>query len=106
MCARGHPGTRAGAPSTPSALYFHSTDILNLLAGFNIHDVQVEYRESVYRRSVGPALLRSVSNLNSTIDVRGPLTPALGVPIATSERPDAQGTMAFYFAEGATATKS
>ena len=80
-------------------------EILNLLASFDIVDVDVEYRESVYKRSVGPALLRTVSNLNTTVDVRGPLTPALGLPIAASDRPDAQGTMAVYFAEGGNSNK-
>ncbi|KAI0276971.1 hypothetical protein BGY98DRAFT_1097794 [Russula aff. rugulosa BPL654] len=80
-------------------------EILNLLASFDIVDVDVEYRESVYKRSVGPALLRTVSNLNTTVDVRGPLTPALGLPIAASDRPDAQGTMALYFAEGGNSNK-
>jgi hypothetical protein len=75
-------------------------EILDLLTSFDIVDVDVEYRESVYKRSVGPALLRSVSDLNTTVDVRGPLTPALGLPIAASDRPGAQGTMALYFAEG------
>ena len=52
--------------------------VLHLLASFNI--VEVEYRESVYKRSVGPALLRSVSNLNTTVDVRGPLLPLSDSP--------------------------
>jgi hypothetical protein len=78
-----------------------ANDLLDLLATFGITDVKVEYRESVYTRSVGRSrALRSVSNLNPTVDVRGPLTPALGLPIAASARPDAQGTMALYFAEG------
>ncbi|OSX68117.1 hypothetical protein POSPLADRAFT_1043258 [Postia placenta MAD-698-R-SB12] len=76
-----------------------SNDILDLLAKFDIDDVEVEYRESVYKRSAGPALLRSVSDFNATVDVRGPLTPALGLPIAASDRQDAQGTMTLYFAE-------
>ena len=68
-------------------------EILCLLASF-------EYRESVYKRSVGPACLRSVSNLKTTVDVRGPLTPALGLPIAAFDRPDTRDTMPLYFAEG------
>ncbi|KAJ7925974.1 hypothetical protein B0H13DRAFT_2654136 [Mycena leptocephala] len=52
-----------------------------------------------------PALLRSVSNLNTTVDVRGPLNPALGLPIAPSDRPDAQGTIVLYFAEGGNSDK-
>ena len=80
-------------------------EILHLFARFGINDVEVEYRESVYKWSDGPALLRSVSNLNTTVDVRGPLTPALGLPIAASDRPDAQGTMALYFSEGGNSNK-
>ena len=80
-------------------------DILDILANFAIVDVDVEYRESVYRRSVGPKLLRHVSNLNTTVDVRGPLTPALGLPISTYDRPGAQGTMALYFGEGGNSDK-
>ncbi|KAH8108684.1 hypothetical protein DFH11DRAFT_1862160 [Phellopilus nigrolimitatus] len=80
-------------------------EILDLLASFDIVDVEVEYRESVYKRSVGPALLRSVSNLNTTADVRSPLTPALGLHIAASDRPGTQGTMALYFAEGGNSDK-
>ncbi|KAI0311475.1 hypothetical protein OF83DRAFT_1068738 [Amylostereum chailletii] len=85
--------------------YNSGKEILDLLASFDIVEVEVEYRESVYKRSGGPALLRSVSNFNTTVDVRGPLTPALGLPIAVSDRPDARGTMALYFAEGGNSDK-
>ena len=67
-------------------------EILNRVARF-------EYRESVCKRSVGPACLRSVSNLNTTVDVRGPFTPAFGLLIAASGRPDTRDTMALYFAK-------
>ncbi|RPD59700.1 hypothetical protein L227DRAFT_653959 [Lentinus tigrinus ALCF2SS1-6] len=51
--------------------------ILQLLARFSIDDVKVEYREeSVYKSSASPALVPSVSELDDTVDVRGPLTPA------------------------------
>jgi hypothetical protein len=77
-----------------------STDILALLETHNIQGVEVEWRESIYWKGSGPALLRTVGNVNNTVDVRGPLTAALGVPIATSDRPGAQGTLGFYFHEG------
>lgn len=64
-------------------------DILELLKVFGIEDVEVEFRESLYRRSVGPPLLRHVSKVNHTVDVRSPLTPALCLSIAASDRPDA-----------------
>jgi hypothetical protein len=54
----------------------------------------------VYRRSVGPPLLESVWDLNSTVDVVGPLTAALGLPIAGLTTRHFQDTMGFYLAEG------
>ena len=95
-------GVRRGSLQSEDAS--NSADaILAILRGFDIDDVEVEFRESVYMRSqaVGPALLPSVdSDDDITAAVRGPLTAALGLPIAPSDRPDAQGTMALYFAEG------
>ena len=75
---------------------------LNLLADFGITDVEVEYRESVYTRSVGPDLLSPVSNRDPLYDVSGPLTPTLGLSISAFEsaRPNVQGTMGLYLAEG------
>ena len=37
-------------------------EILQLLESHGIVDVDVEYREFIYKRLIGPALLRSVSN--------------------------------------------
>lgn len=82
-----------------------SNEILGLLARFDINDVEVEYRESVYKRLAGPALLRSVSSSDATVHARGPLTPALGLSIAPSDREGSQGTMALYFAEGGDSNK-
>jgi len=95
-----HPDTLEGEDAFNAA-----NDLLTHLATFDITDVEIEYRESVYTRSAGPPLLRSVSNLNTTVDVCGPVTLALGLPIATATRPDAQGTMALYFTEGGDSTK-
>ena len=83
-----------------------STDILSLLADFNIHDVEVEYRESVCRRSVSPALLRSVSNLNSTVDVCGPLTPASESPLLPLRGPTPKAPWPSTSPRVTTATKS
>jgi hypothetical protein len=74
--------------------------LLELLKRHGITDIDIEYRESVYRRSVGPPLLESVLNLDSTVDFVGPLTAALGLPIAGWTTPHFQGTMGFYLAEG------
>ncbi|KZT19660.1 hypothetical protein NEOLEDRAFT_1158983 [Neolentinus lepideus HHB14362 ss-1] len=71
-------------------------EILELIKVFGIEDVDVEFRESLYRRSAGPPLLRHVSKVNHTADVRGPLTPTLCLSIAASDRPDAKGTMGLY----------
>ena len=60
--------------------YHSSKEILQLLESYGIVDVDVENRKSIYKRSVGPARLLPVSGSNNTVDVRGPLTPALGLP--------------------------
>ena len=43
---------------------------------------------------------KPVGDLEPLFDVVSPLTPALGLRISTKARPNAQGTMAFYLAEG------
>jgi hypothetical protein len=43
--------------------------------------------------------------LDPLVDVVSPLTPALGLHISTKARPDAQGTMAVYLAEGGTSDR-
>jgi len=68
-------------------------------------DVEVEWQESIYRQAGGPTLLHSVGHLDTTMDVRNPLTAPLGVPIATSERPDAQSTVGFYLHKGGNSEK-
>ncbi|KAI0927764.1 hypothetical protein AcW1_005200 [Taiwanofungus camphoratus] len=94
------PDSLEGAQAVSS-----SEGILVLLKSFGIEDVEVEYRESIYRRSVGPELLRHVSSVNDTVDVRSPLTPTLCLSIAAADRPEAQGTMGLYFAEGGASDK-
>ena len=78
---------------------------LDLLKEFEITDVEVEYRESIYVRSAGPNLLKPVSNRHPTVDVRGPLTPALGLFIAAQATPHAEGTGGLYLAEGGDSKK-
>ena len=100
-----YPGSTAADTAHDS-----SKDILALLEGYDlesydIEDVEVEWQESIYRQAGGPTLLHSVGHLDTTMDIRNPLTAALGVPIATSERPDAQGTVGFYFHEGGNSEK-
>ncbi|KIM51804.1 hypothetical protein SCLCIDRAFT_12023 [Scleroderma citrinum Foug A] len=73
---------------------------LQLLQSFQLTDIEVEFREPVFTRSVGPKLLKSVSSTNATASVCGPLTPALGLPIAARDTPYAEGTGALYVSKG------
>ena len=73
---------------------------LDLLKEFGIDDVEVEFRESIYNRSAGPNLLKPAPRAAPDIDVRGPLTPALGLPIAAQATPHIEGTGGIYLAEG------
>ena len=84
----GTPGTLIGGDAA-----FNTNSLLELLKHHHITDVKFEYRESVYRRPVGPPLLKSVLILNSTVDVGGSLTAALGLPIASLTTPHFQGAM-------------
>ena len=78
---------------------------LDLLKEFGIIDVEVEYRESIYTQSAGPTLLEPVVDLDPTVDVRGPLTPVLGLSIAAQATPHAEGTGGIYLAEGGDSKK-
>ncbi|KAF8162649.1 hypothetical protein B0H34DRAFT_794449 [Crassisporium funariophilum] len=95
------PGSLEGAPAFSSG-----AEILEILKSFGIEDVEVEYRESIYMRSAGPELLRHVSKVNDTVDVRSPLTPTLSLSIATADSPDAQGTLGLRTPPPTTPTSS
>jgi len=97
-------GVRPNSLKTKDA-FNAAHDILAILENFNVHDVEVEFRESVYRCSVGPPLLKPVMDFDKTVNVRSPLTPALGLSIAATDCPTAQGTMALLFAEGGQSKK-
>ncbi|KAF8345616.1 hypothetical protein F5887DRAFT_917279 [Amanita rubescens] len=74
---------------------------LDLLQEFGVTDVEVEFRESIYTPSAGsPNFLEPVNNLHPTVDIRGPLTPALGFSIAADTTPEDQGSGGLYLAEG------
>ncbi|KAG8906563.1 hypothetical protein FRB99_006677 [Tulasnella sp. 403] len=83
-----------------TAAHDASQDLLALLKDYDLTDVDIHYRESNYIREAGPQLFEPVEDLDPTVDVVGPLTPALGLRISTKSRPQAQGTMALYLAEG------
>lgn len=53
-----------------------------------------------YTPSTGPKLLSHDPPLHPTADVRGPFTPALGVPIASRAFPYFKGTGGLYLDEG------
>ena len=89
-------------PESTSATAAHNAaqDVLALLEDYKITDVDVDFRESYYRREAGPQLLEPVDELHPLVNVISPLTPTLGLRISTRARPGAQGTMALYLAEG------
>lgn len=62
--------------------------------------VDIEFRESIYKRSGSTELYEPASDLDVTRHVIDPLTTALGLPIAAAKTPHFQGTMAFYFQDG------
>ncbi len=74
--------------------------ILALLEDEGITAVDIEFRESVFRRSVGAELYEPASDLDAMRHVIDPLTTALGLPIAAAKTPHFQGTMGFYFKDG------
>ena len=74
--------------------------LLALLKDEGIADVDIEFRESVFRRSVSTELYEPASDLDATRHVIDPLTTALGLPITAAKTPHLQGTMGFYFQEG------
>ncbi|KAI0672614.1 hypothetical protein C8Q78DRAFT_1020432 [Trametes maxima] len=84
----------------PSLAYKAAQDVLVLLGGHGLTDIDVDFRGSVVTREIGPRLLRPVSDLDPVVDVVGPLTPALGLRISTTARPNAQGTMSLYLDDG------
>ena len=73
-----------------------------IIAQFQITDVEIAFRGSVVTRSAGPRLLNYLSFLIFvlTADVHGPFTPALGLPIATKFTPHFEGTGGLYIFEG------
>ena len=80
---------------------FHSSnDILNLLKKHGISDVDAVYCKSVARAFSGPKLFAPSLDLNSLKAVIDSVTIALGLPIASVETLNRNGTMGFYFRVG------
>lgn len=89
----------------PESLLFNdasksASTILELLKDEGVTDVDVEFRESVFRRSAGATLYKPPSDEDPRRSILDPLTTALGVPIAAAETPHMQGMMGFYFQDG------
>ncbi len=89
-------------PESISATDAHDVaqDILALLKDYNISDVDIDFRESLYTREVGHQLQKPVHPLHSLADFVRPITSTLGLSISNKARLDTQGTMALYLAEG------
>lgn len=95
---------------TPKSLsgneaYTAGLGCLTLLEEFDITDVEVEFRESVYSQLAGPKLLDPVSDEDPTVSVRGPLTPVLGLQIAAKRTPSVEGTGGLFISEGGNSEK-
>jgi hypothetical protein len=83
--------------------FFVAHKCRELLEEYGITDVDVEIRESVVTRSVGPKLLEPTKltlTLKRTVDVREPLTATPGLPICAQSTPWVEGTGGFFMAEG------
>jgi hypothetical protein len=89
----------------PDTLSYHEaskscSDILVLLSQYNLDSIEVEYRSSKYKtlaRSPGslynPLMVDDQPALEFVI---GPMTTALGIPIASHSQPHYEGTLGFY----------
>jgi len=85
-------------PGTLSREHGHTVAMAckTLLITNKIHDVEVEIRESVVTRYVGPPLEKPVDSHDPTAELLEPLTSALGLFICNLKTPDRQGTGGFY----------
>ncbi|KAG6829475.1 hypothetical protein H0H93_014455, partial [Arthromyces matolae] len=85
------PDTLSGEDAFNSA-----NSLLELLKTHDITDVDVEFRESTYKRLAGPELYKPGAPVKFTDRV----STSLGLPISGLMSSDLQGTMGFYFNEG------
>jgi hypothetical protein len=87
--------------STNGDAAFHSTqDILKLLEGYGIDDLDVAYRESESQFLGGPILYAPVSDVHPLKNVIDWVTTTLSLPIAGLKTRNKQGTLGFYFKVG------
>lgn len=90
------------SPKSTSTAAAHGAaqGILALLKNHQITDIDIDFRESSYRCKAGPQLLEPADESDPLADFISPLTPALSLCISTKARPNIEGTMALYLAEG------
>ncbi|CAE6519816.1 unnamed protein product [Rhizoctonia solani] len=91
-----HPNTTSAENARDA-----SPHILHILEQYKVENAVVEWYEGSVQKLSGPALMCVADKLDPTRYVRHPLTVALGLPIATKKREDAdaQGTLSFFFHE-------
>ncbi|KAJ7760921.1 hypothetical protein B0H16DRAFT_1719628 [Mycena metata] len=72
-----------------------------VLLEYDLADVEVEIRESVVTRSVGPALLEHEGDLwpYATYDLRKPLTASVGLSISPASKLQRKGTGGFWLVD-------
>jgi hypothetical protein len=70
-----------------------------ILARYEIMDVEIAFRESVFTRFTGPRLFNHVPLVHPTADVQGQFTPALGLQIARKSFSYIEGTGCLYLRE-------
>ena len=72
----------------------------DILAEYEIFDVEIAFRESVFTRFTGPQLLDHTSPVHDpTANVRSLFTPTLGLQIARLAFPHCEGTGCLYLRE-------
>ncbi|KAF8992678.1 hypothetical protein BDQ17DRAFT_1546371 [Cyathus striatus] len=71
----------------------------NILLSFDFGDVEVAFRESIFRRYTR-TLLDYVPTEDPVSAFCGPLTAALGLPIASIQTPSSEGTGGIYLSSG------
>lgn len=74
--------------------------LLELLRSYDITDIDIEFRESVFRRSVGLPLLKLPSNAEPTSNDNKPYNVSSGQIIASRKSPDRDGVLGLFLAKG------
>ncbi|KAI0091513.1 hypothetical protein BDY19DRAFT_983828 [Irpex rosettiformis] len=87
--------------STNGDAAFDATqDILKLLEGYGIDDIDIAYRESEAHPLAGPILLAPVGDFHPLKSVIDWITTSLSLPIAGLKTLHMEGSLGFYFKSG------